>query len=86
MAAEVRKRRFEGWIQGCWMLFFVSAVWLVLRITALQIGADFLRMGPNDEALGIALLLFIGLTLLLANETWRRACHGLPIRNQRRIA
>lgn len=86
IAAEARKRRFEGWIQGCWMLFFASAVWLILRIAALQVGADFLRLGPNDEALGIALLLFIGLTVLLANETWRRACYGLSIRNQRRDA
>ncbi|MCB5412444.1 helix-turn-helix domain-containing protein [Pseudogemmobacter faecipullorum] len=53
MAAEVKKRRFEGWIQGCWMLFFVSAAWLVLRIAVLQVGADFLRLGPNDEALGM---------------------------------
>ena len=86
MAAEVRKRRFEDWIQGCWMLFLVSAIWLVVRITAQQVGGNFLRLGPNDEALGIAFLLFIGLTVLLANETCRRACYGLPIRNQRRAA
>lgn len=78
--------RFERWIQGCWTLFVISAVWLVVRITALELNTEFLRLGPNDEALGLAFLLFVGLTILLANETWRRACHGLPIRNQRRAA
>lgn len=76
--------RFERWIQGCWTLFVISAVWLVVRITALELNTEFLRLGPNDEALGLSFLLFVGLTILLANETWRRACHGLPIRNQQR--
>lgn len=86
IAANVRRRKFERWIQVCWMLFLASSLWLVLRIADLQMNTNYLRLGPNDEALGIAFLLFIGLTILLANETWRRACYGLPIRNQRRAA
>lgn len=86
VAADVGKRNFERWIQACWMLFLASSIWLVLRIADLQLNGNLLRLGPNDEALGIAFLLFIGLTILLANETWRRACHGLPLRNRRREA
>lgn len=76
-------KRFDRWIQTCWLLFFASAVWLITRITALQTGTDYLRLGPNDEVLALVFLLFIGLLILLANETWRRVCFGLPIRNQR---
>jgi len=76
-------QRFQRWIQSCWFLFFVSAVWLITRIAALQAGTDFLRLGPNDEVLALMLFLFLSLSILLANETLRRACFGLPIRNQR---
>ena len=86
LAAEVRKRRFEGWIQGCWILFLAVSLWLPLRILAVQAGTDLLRLGPNDEGLALAFLMFVGLSILLANETWRRACYGLPIRKQRRAS
>ncbi|MFO1138433.1 MAG: helix-turn-helix transcriptional regulator [Paracoccus sp. (in: a-proteobacteria)] len=86
LAAEVRKRRFEGWIQGCWTLFLAVCLWLLLRILAAQGGTDLLRLGPNDEGLALAFFLFLGLSILLANETWRRACYGLPIRKQRRAS
>lgn len=76
-------KRFERWIQGCWLMFLGCCLWLIVRIAALQAGTDFLRLGPHDEGLALAFLLFTALTILLANETWRRACHGLPIRNQR---
>jgi transcriptional regulator with XRE-family HTH domain len=86
MAAEMKKKRFEGWIQGCWTLFLAVCLWLFLRISALQAGTDLFRMGSNDEGLALALLMFIGLSILLANETWRRVCYGLPIRKQRRAS
>lgn len=75
--------RFETWIQGCWMLFSATAIWLVVRITAVELHTSFLRVGPNDEGFAIAFLLFSVIGLLLAHETWRRRCQGLPIRNQR---
>ena len=75
--------RFDRWIQSCWLVFLGCCLWLIVRIAALKAGTDFLRLGPHDEGLAMAFLMFIALTVLLANETWRRACHGLPIRNQR---
>lgn len=76
-------KRFDRWIQSCWLMFLGSCLWLIVRITALKAGTDLFRFGPHDEGLAAVFLLFIALTILLANETWRRACHGLPIRNQR---
>lgn len=78
-----RAERFDRWIQGCWLMFLGCCLWLIVRIVALKAGTNFLRLGPHDEGLALAFLLFVALTILLANETWRRACHGLPIRNQR---
>lgn len=78
-----RAERFDRRIQGCWLMFLGCCLGLIVRIVALKAGTNFLRLGPHDEGLALAFLLFIALTILLANETWRGACYGLPIRNQR---
>ncbi len=76
--------RYESWVQACWTAQLAAALFIIARIAALELGwTTAWRLGPNDEGLVIAILLFGGLWLLLGQETLRRAFFGLPLRNQR---
>jgi DMSO/TMAO reductase YedYZ heme-binding membrane subunit len=78
----VKIGRYDRWVGMCWFAFFINSVWLLTRIVALQTGTNFLKIGPNDEAVAIVFLLFIALALILANETLRRFCEGIPLRQK----
>ena len=76
--------RYERWVQACWIAQLAVALFITARIAALQLGwSEFWRIGPNDEGLAVSLILLIGLWVLLGQETLRRVCFGLPLRNQR---
>lgn len=76
--------RYEGWVKFCWIAQLAAALFIIIRIAALKLGSsDIGRLGPNDEGLAANLILLIGLWVLLGQETLRRACFGLPLRNQR---
>ena len=76
--------RYEGWVKFCWIAQLAAVLFIILRIAELKLGwSDIWRLGPNGEGLAVSLILLIGLWVLLGQETLRRVCFGLPLRNQR---
>lgn len=76
--------RYERWVQACWIAQLAVALFIIARIAEINLGwTNAWQLGPNDEGLAVSLILLIGLWILLGQETLRRACYGLPLRNQR---
>ncbi|SEB47543.1 helix-turn-helix transcriptional regulator [Rhodobacter sp. 24-YEA-8] len=76
--------RYERWVQACWIVQVAVATFVIARIAELNLGGSELwRHGPNDEGLAVGLILLVSLWVLLGQETLRRVCFGLPLRNQR---
>ncbi|WP_283177238.1 helix-turn-helix transcriptional regulator [Gemmobacter sp. 24YEA27] len=76
--------RYERWVQACWIALLAVALFIIARIAEINLGwTNAWQLGPNDEGLAVSLILLIGLLVLLGQETLRRVCFGLPLRNQR---